>query len=139
MDKIYVARVFAYETPGENAKGNASVGMSVASKLNGNAFWVGTYVDGARDDRKVGFMTAPQKFSSLEKAEAHAAAMEKTFKRGSELDPKEWEWGSEMVESSIATGANVYAVRYKGHDVSSPQAAAASVATPASATTAPTT
>ena len=138
-DKIYIARIFAYPTPGENAKGNFSVGMSVASKLNGNQFWVGTYVAGAKDDRKVGFITNPDKFPTQEAADLKVAELSRVFKRGAEMSAKDWEWGDEMVESSIATGANVYAVRYKGHDVSSPQAAAASVATPASATTAPAT
>ena len=119
MSKIYVARVFAYETPGENAKGKASVGMSVSSKLNGNAHWVGTYVEGrANPDLKVGFITAPQKFSSLEAAEAHAEKMSRLYPRGTVLNSKEWGWGEEL-------DGNIHEVLYKDQDVSSQEAAAA--------------
>lgn len=121
-EKIYVARVFAYETPSTLAKSKASVGMSVASKLNGNAHWVGTYVEGRQQpDLKIGFITAPQKFSSLEAAEAHAAKMEKLYPRGAILNATDWSWGEVKDDSDD----NIHIVNYKATDVSSTEAAAA--------------
>lgn len=128
MSKLFVARVFAYETPSAEARGKASVGMSVASKLNGNAHWVGTYVEGREDDRKIGFVTAPTKFSSLEKAEEYADKMAKMYKRGDALNPREWGWG-EPIEGMI------HEVLYKGTDVSSNEAATADRGTTATITT----
>lgn len=122
MEKLFVARVFAYETPSAEAKGKASVGMSLASKLNGNAHWVGTFIEGRSDDRKIGFITAPDKFSSLEAAEAHAAKMARIYTRGSELSSKDWSWGEEI-------DGNIHAVVYRGTDVSSQEAAAADAQT----------
>ncbi len=117
MEKIYVARVFAYNTPGEKAKGKASVGMSLASKLNGNAHWVGTFVENADDDRKTGFITSPQKFPSLEAAHEHVAKMEKLYPRGAVLNSKEWEWGERDEDSSMEFGINIHIVRFRGHDI----------------------
>lgn len=117
MEKIFIARVFAYETPGENAKGKASVGVSVASRLNGNALLVGSYCPRENDTRKVGFLTSPQKFESMDEAKAHAQKLEKVFLRGAQLNPREWEWGEPDEESSMETGGNVYHVRFCGHDL----------------------
>lgn len=123
--KIYIARVFAYATASENAKGAASIGMSVSSKLNGTQDWVGTYDPTAElGDRRVGFITNPNKFSSLETAEKAAELLAKKYPRGAELDPTKWGWGREMLESGVD---GVWSVTYKGHDVApDPEAVTAS-------------
>ena len=107
MSKIYVARVFAYETPSESAKGAASVGMSVASKLNGDADWVGTFnPERAFDGRKVGFITNPNKFTSLQAAEEAAKKLANKFPRGYVMPSDKWAWGETMYGDGVPEGTH---------------------------------
>jgi hypothetical protein len=135
MDKIYVARVFAYETPSESAKGKASVGMSVASRLNGNSDWVGTYnADRGYDGRKIGFITSPNKFDSVDDAKVAAEKLAKKYPRGKALDSKEWVWGEEITSPVEGTHEVLFmqeGVAYSQDADAVRQAAGATVASPA--------
>ena len=118
--KLFIAKVFAYATDSAEAKGAASIGMSVASKLNGTSDWVGTYDPTAELDRRIGFITNPNKFRSIEAAEEAAAELSRKYPRGAELPSSTWSWGREMVESGVP---GVWTVRYKGHDMHTDQSA----------------
>ena len=120
-EKLFIANFLVYKTPGEEAKGEFSVGLSIASRLNGNGLLVGTYNPGANEEnsRKVGFITFREKFTSKEEANAFKAKYINSYRLGSALNIKEWAWGEIDEENTLALnspGAVVHFIEFIGHE-----------------------
>lgn len=135
MSKIYVSNVVAYETPGDDATAGASVGLAVASRLNGNNVLVGSFNPNANTERKIGFVTFREKFNdqlnesrevvktALEVAQEYAAKQRANgYKIGSTLDAKQWAWGEVDEDATLAMagndggGASICIVEYIAHN-----------------------
>ena len=121
--KLFISNFLVYKTPGEDAKGNYSAGLAVASRLNGNNELVGSY-NANRDDeenrRMVGFITFREKFETEEEANAFKAAHKSKYPVGSALNPREWAWGEineELTMQLGSVGANIHFIEFIGHDV----------------------
>ena len=126
-DSIFISRIFSYATPSEEAKGKFSVGMAVASRLNGDEDLVATFDEEqqADGDLKVGFLTFREKFMTQEDAEEYRKRMSKKYPVASVLDPRKWSWGrvDEETTQELNSGAVVHMVRYKNRDVEVPKEA----------------
>lgn len=117
MKQMKVVGAKVYRTP-NSPQGMYSVGLSVASKLNGNNDGlVATYKGGNTDGRYLGFIANSNKFGVLSpsdivegkqviseerlalaeaEAKAFATKLEKKYPRGFVMPAKDWGWGEEL-------------------------------------------
>lgn len=136
MEPIYISKLQEYATPGENAQGAFSVGLAVASRLNGNSELVGTYNPNRVEEnpRKIGFITFRDKFASEEEAKAFVEKVKPRYRVATALN-EDWAWGeinetaTMAMETQGAVICDVVYVGKAGKDVT--KAAATPAATPA--------
>ena len=114
---MYVSKVASYATESDEARGNFSVGIAVASRLNGNGLLTGSFNESGGKARRIGHITALEKFETREEANAYIKDELKGLKRGMKLSPTEWAWGDideEAMLSNPESKAAIHDVNYIG-------------------------
>ena len=104
---MFIAEVKGYRTKSELAKGKYSIGMTVATSLNGDSDWVGSFNPNANSKaRWTGFLTNRRKFDSKKEMKASLKELRKRFPVGSTMPSTSFAWGELNVEATQLNGSD---------------------------------